>query len=273
MRTAYGVPVVERAEDLPRVVQELGIVPWEQVGETMDLDVYRDQLLNQPILRARTSSREELEGREDDARRQAVRQSELERFAPKGEVLFLVPPGGTEVGTYFRSKGKNWVAVFATVPDPNFETSAQAEWGNLLVPIVAEWKHGAEVTVIGPVYGMPNKGESLENCARREFEEETGFKLATVEQLTLDGLAVSPRQTTQMYWPFRGTVQEPVERGEARLDETEDLKLILVRLDAWVEFILSGAARDDNAYVTTFLALHKMGLLQVSLRSGGGLQL
>jgi len=276
VREAYGVPVVERADDLPRVVAELGIVPWKRVGEPEDLDEYRHQLANPPVIAVRNIWPEEegaITSAKELQRLLMVRRAELDRFAPRAQALLLIPPGGGKTGAYFRSVGKNWVAVFATVPDPDPDRAPEyrEQWFNLLVPIVAEWKHGAEVTVIGPVYGVLEKGESPRDCALREFREETGFELADVMPLTADGLAVSPRQSTQQYFPFLGRVKEPITRGTARLDATEHLKLVFVRLRAWVYFISNGLARDDNAYATTFLALAKMGLLQVGYPPGRGL--
>lgn len=271
MRMAYGVPVVDSAEELPGVVEELGIRTWVQVEPPVDLETYRTRVVSTPI---------SLAGLEEDSRQREEQLYELECFAPKIEVVFLRRPNGQPFRG-FRSVGRNWATLFATVPDPDphLVESARNKWWNRLVPIVAESKHGAEKVSIGPPSGVPKRGkdgapdESMADCGRREFEEETGFKLATVEPLAPDGFAVSARQTTQMFWPFFGNVKEPVERGKARLDETEDLRLILVRLNAWVEFVLSGMARDDSANFTTMLALRKMGLLRVGLRSGEGMQI
>ncbi len=271
MREAYGVPVVESAEELPRVVAELGVVPWRHVLEPVDLAMYRQQIEDRPIMRVRTASKEEFDRHEVEAKRLAARRRKLERFAPRAEVLYLMPPGGTETDTYCRSVGRNGVTVFTTVPDRDLGVEASRYARNLLVPVVAEWKHGAEVTVIGPPCGMLEKDESPRDCALREFREETGFELADAVPLTAEGLAVSARQSTQQYFPFLGRVKVPIARGETHLDSTEHLKLVLVRLPAWVDFILSGVARDDNAYAVTFLALHKMGLLQVGYPRGRGL--
>lgn len=262
MRTAYGVPVVERAEDLPRVVAELGIVPWRQVEPPADLETYRTRVVSAPI---------SLDRLEEGSRRRKEQMRELEHFAPRSEAVFLETPSGKPF-TGFRSVGRNWVSVFATVPDPSPDLSdvVRDKWWNWLVPVIAEWKHGAEVTVIGPPCGEPKSGESPKDAALREFREETGFELADAVQLAPEGLAVSARQTTQQYLPFLGTVKEPITRGEAKLDRTEDLKLVLVRLFAWVDFVLSGVARDDNAYAMTFLALNKMRLLQVGYPVGRG---
>lgn len=253
MRTAYGVPVVDSAAELPQVVEKLGIGPWEQTQAPVDVETYRELVLSMPISPDRIGER-------------TARLDELNRFAPKAEVVFLQRPNGKPFRG-FRSVGRNWAMVFTTVPDPDPDLAdgEREKWQNRLVPIVVEWKHGAEVINIAPPCGTLEKGASPRDCAIRTFEEETGFKLAEVEPLTPEGLAVSTRQTTQMYLPCFGKVKEPIERGEVKLDRTEDLKLILVRLVAWVDFILSGAARDDNAYATTLLALHKMGLLQIGL--------
>ncbi|MEK7481529.1 MAG: NUDIX domain-containing protein [Patescibacteria group bacterium] len=248
MRTVFGVPVVEHMDDLAPTVERLGIRPWTKRGSPVDLDVYRFGLADSDPLYV-NSLREE-----------------VRRFAPKSEVLFLRSPGGTEAeeGRYFRSVGKNWVAVFAPFMDPSLPLETREQPWNFLVPIVAEWKHGVEVTVIGPVYGQMNEGESPRDCALREFREETGFELADVQPLTRDGLAVSPRQSTQQYFPFLGRLQEPIARHDVHLDKTEHLRLVFVTLWAWLNFIVDGRARDDNAYATTFLALSRMNLLRFS---------
>ncbi|MBI4098716.1 MAG: NUDIX domain-containing protein [Candidatus Magasanikbacteria bacterium] len=264
MRTVYnGVPVVTSdPEMLPRVIAGLGIVPWTRsMPLPMDLDEYRVEIMSGQNL-----SWDSVEHYVQTTRERQMRREEVRRFAPKTEVLFLTPPGGGETGVYFRSVGRNWVSVFATVPDPDCAPEDRERWQNLLVPIVAEWKHGAEVTVIGPVYGVLEAGESPRDCAFREFREETGFELADVEPLTEAGLAVSPRQSTQQYFPFLGMVKEPVTRGEAHLDKTEHLKLVFVSLWTWFNFLVSGAARDDNAYATTFLAMLKMNVLGAFVR-------
>lgn len=49
------------------------------------------------------------------------------------------------------------------------------------VPVVAEFKHGAEEVVIALPGGKINQDETPEVCAEREFLEETGIRLKKVE--------------------------------------------------------------------------------------------
>ena len=254
MRTAYnGVPVVESVEELPRVVAELGIVPWTYARpEPMDLGEYRAMLdRNESPLWSSVQiapTPEEMRAYREEAG----------RFAPKAEVLFLVPPGGTKIGTYFRSTGRDWASVFAPVPDPKDPHVPKYQ----LVPVVAEWKHGAEEISIGPPAGVPKKGETMEDCGRREFMEETGFELESMEALA-GGVTtpVSGRQTTQGFRAFLGKGKTPVVRGESRLDDSAYLKLMLVPLPVWLEVVAQGLTGESSAIVTTFLALRKLRLL------------
>lgn len=240
MREAYGVPVVGSVEEFPAVLEHLGIRPWRQVREPMDLEIYRTGELTTEV------------------------RKEVERFAPRGEAMFLETPDGKPF-TGFRSVGKDWACVFALVPDPGNRNAHIREW---LVPVVVEWKHGAGIIAITPPCGVPKKGESLVDCGRREFLEETGFELdGEVKFLMPAPLAVSGRQTTQQYQPCLGSVKEPVAREPSKLDANEYLKLILVPLPVWLKAIEAGLVRESSAISTTYLALRKLGLLQFTYSS------
>lgn len=224
MYEQFGFPVVD-AENIYEVLADFGIRPWELIEGPMNLDEYRTGKLT-----------------EDE-------QGDL-RFAPKGEMILFEQPNGRSFRA-FRSVGKNWATVFALFP------------GDLLL-VVGEWKHGANVVSLVPPSGVPRNGETMTETAKREFEDETGARLSVITPLSsLEGIPVSSRQTTQRYFPFLGTVAEPVDRGPSSLDDTEYLAAVLIPLDEWLKLIERGQVLEDCAVSITFLALRKMGRLQL----------
>lgn len=266
MREAYGVPVVERAEDLMPTFAALGIQPWRETSEPMDLDAYRSMLENPPISRGRTSDPDEDRRRQEGHRQDAERLAELQRFAPKGQAMFLETPNGRPF-TGFRSVGRDWATVFALLPDPTNPNNPERS----LLPVAGEWKHGAEVITIGPPCGVPKRGkpgepdEPMEACGAREFTEETGFAVDQLIKLTPKPVAVSGRQTTQKWVGYLGHVPRPIVRGPSRLDATEDLKMALIPLSAWMDAIEQGLVLESSSIAVTCLALRKLGMLSFGI--------
>jgi len=187
-------------------------------------------------------------------------QNELERFSPEAQVVFLETPQG-EPFRGFRTAGKNWAIVFVLIPNPDNPDDP-------FVPIVGEWKHGAEILTIGLPAGVPNKEDTcflhpMERCATREFEEETGVTLHNLTPLAEQGIAVSGRQSTQIYFPFLGTVKEPVAAKPTNLDGTEHLQPFLIPLTEWLQLIELGKVLEDSAISTTYMALRRLGKLKL----------
>ncbi len=228
----WGFPVVN-AENVYKVLADMGVRPWPHVKPPMDLRDYMESPLT-----------DEQKG-------------EL-RFAPKNEVVFLKQPNGKPY-TGFRNVGKNWATVFTLLPDN-------------LVPIVGEFKHGAEVISLVPPSGVPSKTEMdissvmerMAACGLREFEEEAGIKLVRARPLASEhGLPVSTRQSTQRCYPFLGEFALPIRQGPSKLDKTEHLKMVLIPLGEWMKLIMSGKVYEECAISTTFLALAELDLIQI----------
>lgn len=230
MKSKYGFPIVN-AKNIFQVLKNYGIKKWLHVQPPMDLDDYL----------ASNLTKEQLE--------------EVRRFAPKREVVFLQnTKGGTFRG--FRSVAKNWVTVFCLLPDD-------------LVILTAEFKHGSEVICIVPPCGVPERKESdlvdpMTACAKREFLEETGIELEEVIPLSnTEGNSVSPRQTTQRYFPYLGIPKMPMVWKEQRLDHNEFLKVILIPLKDWLTLIKNNMIIDECATTVTFRALQYLGRLEI----------
>jgi hypothetical protein len=227
----YGFYVVN-SDNVFEVLEGLGVRPWPRVTEPVGLDEYLKRDLSE-------SERNDL------------------RFAPKTEVVFLRQPDGKPF-TGFRNVGKNWSTVFTILPGD-------------LVPIIGEFKHGEEFISLAPPSGVPNKVEMqindtlerMTSVGKREYEEETGMKLAEIVSLDAMGLSVSGRQDKQRYFPFLGKVAEPIEPGASKLDKTEFLKMVLVPVGELLKLIEEkNRILEDCLVSATFLALRKLGRLK-----------
>ena len=222
----FGFPIVN-ADNIYEVLRERGIRPWELVGEPIDL--YEYLYLSKKLT-------------EDE-------QKDL-RFAPKSEVLLYKKPDG-ELWRGFRSVGKNWATTFMLFPDD-------------LTLIIGEWKHGADTISLVPPTGVPRKLESMSDAARREVEEETGFKPTSLTPLAgPEGIPMSARQASQRYHPFLSVFDGLVERGPSSLDKNEQLQPVMIPVEEWLKLIEAGNVYEDCAISVTYLALRKLGRLQV----------
>ncbi|MDP3727752.1 MAG: hypothetical protein Q8R35_03915 [bacterium] len=227
METKYGFPIVITDRVLEFVRDKLGIRPWKELKPPMPLEEYRKLNLT-PAQRA-----------------------EIERFAPMTEVVFHEDPNGRPF-TGFRDVFRDWATTFVLLPED-------------LLLLTAEFKHGAGVVIVPPS-GVPTKSEMelppherMAACAKREFEEESGFKLERVIPLIVTpGAPVNARQMTQRFWPFLGVPTDPIVQGPKKLDDIEYLKGFLIRLTEWMKFLDRGELHDECAGTLTLLALRRL---------------
>ncbi len=90
-----------------------------------------------------------------------------------------------------------------------------------------------------PEGGCP-PGESLEDCARRELQEETGLIAATIEPL-LGELQLSNSTTNEKAWLF---VARDLTPGPAAPEETEDLQVRRLPLTEAIHMARTGQIHD-----------------------------
>ena len=247
-------PVVT-AQNVFGVVRELGIKPWKEARPNMPLSAWLSTA--------------------NDADRAVY-----ERFGPKPEVQFLMPPASavhtspsstiTAYGKediFFRMVYRPWVTVFALIPGTDVEQ---------YVPLTAEWKQGNRLITLVPPSGVRGKAEAdmdllmaMHTTAAREFHEEVGIKLARPALLgPQNGFWDQVRGTELSFFPFLGRLEEFIERGPSKLDKNEFLKLVLFPLQEWLALLEHGGleegfALESCAVTTTYLALRALGKLQL----------
>ncbi|MDD2785449.1 MAG: hypothetical protein PHS79_00980 [Patescibacteria group bacterium] len=232
MKMLYGVPVVT-AGTIFGVLTELGIAPWPQLEPPMTLEAYKQRDLT------------------------PQQRSEL-KFAPATEVVLLKDHRDRPYAG-FRGIGNDWVTTIAFLPNPDAPDDQ-------LVPVVGEWKHGAEVVTLVPPSGVLSRSDHtslkpFETCAKREFEEETGLELQEIVPLSEFGIPISGRKLATRFYPFLGVVKEPIVPQPSKLDNTEDLKMVLIPLSEWRKLIRAGKVSELCSVAVTYLALEHLGRL------------
>ena len=227
------------AENCFDIIRLCGIRPWQKINE-------------EPVERYL---------------RRGEEQSQLySRFGAPSTVGYYTNPGSSTPFEGFRTHFKPCAMVFALIDGH--------------VPITAEWKHGAERITLCPVAGVAGKAEQnyptvyeqMEAAARREWEEETGTQLASLTPLgPSTGILAIARSANARYYPFLGTVREPIQKGPTKLDSDERLQMVMFPVAEWVRLLMQGDLMDQHPHYcietytrdTTFAALMALGKLQL----------
>lgn len=226
MEKKYGLPVVN-ANNIFDVLAKLGIKPRKEALPPVDLTDYLKQDLTEAQLK------------------------EVERFAPKTEVVRLDVPDGVYTG--FRTVPKDWATTFVLFPED-------------YVAIACEYKHGCGALTAVPPSGVLSKVDegSMAKCALRETSEELGVTLERVIPLQGGhGVPISGRQNSGRYFPFLGVLPKNFSVGPSKLDKSEVLKMVLIPLHDWLTLIARGQTNEMCAGDVTYSALRQLGRLSM----------
>lgn len=116
----------------------------------------------------------------------------------------------------------DWVNVIAITDDRQFVMERQ-------------YRHGLGETCIELCAGVMEEGETPEQAARRELEEETGYVGGTWTQLmTISG---NPSTTDNLTYCF--IAQGVTYSGARHLDRTEDIEVVLMTPDEVYSLLLN----------------------------------
>ena len=97
--------------------------------------------------------------------------------------------------------------------------------------------------------GIIEPGESWEDCARRELEEEAGVKAGTLVALTT--IHTTPGFTNEEIHLYAAFDLEP---GEARTDEDEFLQVVRLPLSRALRMVHTGEISDGKSLVAILYA-------------------
>lgn len=174
-----------------------------------------------------------------------------QRYAAEQQAMRLTNPRDNSEFIGFRTLAKDSAQVFVLM-------------SGSLVLVVAEYKHGTEEIIVTLPCGVPEESDGdgaqkFANCMVREVLEETGLTLYYAEALTDHGLGVSPRKSTERYWPVLGFhPARPVARQQPKCDQTEVLRPFLMPLRDFALLVHSGKTHDATVGTTLILALRRL---------------
>lgn len=117
------------------------------------------------------------------------------------------------------------------------------------VLLLQQYRYAAGGVIYEVPAGIIEPGESWEECARRELEEETGFQAGTLVKLTT--IHTTPGFTNEeihLYAAF------DLKEGTARTDEDEFLQVERMPLSRALELARSGEMTDAKSLVTILYA-------------------
>lgn len=128
------------------------------------------------------------------------------------------------------------VAVLARAPDGRFI-------------LVRQFRKPVEEVMLEVVAGNREPGEDAEACARRELEEETGFRAARIRRLGV--IYPSPGYVDERIEVFYADVEPG--KGERRPDEDEHLEVVFLERDEIIEKMRRNEVHDSKTLAAWLL--------------------
>jgi ADP-ribose pyrophosphatase len=115
--------------------------------------------------------------------------------------------------------------------------------------MVRQFRKPTEGILLEVPAGVPRKGESAEDCARRELEEETGFRAKQVKKVW-EGYA-SPGYSDEL---IQYCLAEDLACLKQKTDEDEFIEVDVVDMDACFDMLKAGKIKDNKTMIGVMLA-------------------
>lgn len=119
--------------------------------------------------------------------------------------------------------------------------------------LVRQFRKAVEETLLEVPAGVTLDGEPAEEAARRELEEETGYRAGRLEPL--GGVYSSPGFCTEVLHLFLATELIP---GPQRAEADEDIQVVPMPLAQAPQMVASGQIRDAKSVAGLLLAYVKL---------------
>ena len=139
-------------------------------------------------------------------------------------------------------KSPDWVAVLAVTPN------------NELV-MVSQYRHGTSQLSLEPPGGLIKEGQTPEQSAREELEEETGYQAEKFR--SLGWMHPMPALFSNRFYVYMAENVTPT--GKLNPDETEEIETVLVPLSQVRDFIKQGKITCSVMISAIYLFLDHTG--------------
>jgi len=144
------------------------------------------------------------------------------------------PDGSEGELEFIRHRGASAVVPFLGSPhDPDPD-----------VVLVHQYRYAAGGFVYEIPAGIPFDGESWEECARRELEEETGYIAEDLQHLT--SVFTTPGFTNEEIHLFQAS---GLRKGDLRRDDDEFMEVVTLPYSRVLQLIRSGELRDGKSMI------------------------
>lgn len=125
------------------------------------------------------------------------------------------------------------------------------------VVAVRQFRYGANKVVIEFPGGNPKPGQTPEDVAFAEMEDETGYVSRAVIRLG-PPIFFEPAFNVAPYHPFLAV--DCIPTGKQNLEREENLEVVVMPLKTWVDMVVKGEVCDSKTIAMTLLALPYLGI-------------
>ncbi len=122
--------------------------------------------------------------------------------------------------------------------------------GESNVIMVQQYRKPVEESLLEVPAGSVDEGESPEEAAARELQEETGYTADSIEHIT--SFWTTPGFCTELMHAYVATGLSP---GSMRLEDDEIIQVIKVPLEKVPDMVRSGEIRDAKSIASLMLVL------------------
>lgn len=141
------------------------------------------------------------------------------------------------------------------------------DWANVLavtedeqVILVRQYRHGVGQVGLELPGGAVDPGEEPAVALRRELLEETGHDVGELEPT----VTLAPNPATHTNWAHSFLARGCRRVAAPQLDATEDIEVVEMPLDEFVERLLAGECAQAMHFAAAMAGLRALGILQVA---------
>ena len=124
------------------------------------------------------------------------------------------------------------------------------------VLLIRQYRHAAGGYILEVPAGKLDPGEAPETCARRELEEETGWRANTFERLTT--LLTTPGFTDERIHLFMASELSPAQQN---LQDDEVIELVPMAFRDALDLVWNGQIEDGKTALALLHAARRLGAL------------